>query len=212
MAAATTKTPKPMILKPIQRMHVTCVLVGIRALVQHAWDEKAREMMRQKQQEGVKTKNRDLRDPAAEAEAACYKTVDGKYGIYIMAIKKAIILSAHKDLGIDRTLVRKALFIVCDDPNLVVPFLDQKTKYRVEEDMVRVGQGTAALRYRPYWDNWSVRVTFELDTALLQTKAFLTLVDWAGSRQGIGEMRPEKDGEYGRFKIDMTQKIIEKKV
>jgi len=31
-----------------------------------------------------------------------------------------------------------------------------------------------------------------------------TLIDRAGLSVGIGEWRPEKGGEYGRFKIDDT--------
>ena len=198
-------------LKPLQKKHVTITLKGTRTLVQHAWDEKAKQMMRDKQQLGKKTKERDLRDPEKEAESACYKTTDGKYGVNILSVKKAIISTAHNDLGIPKTLVCKALFVVCHDDNLVVPFTNQKMKYEMGEDMVRVGQGSADLRYRPYWKDWAIKVTFEIDTDLLQVKDFLTLVDWAGSRQGIGEMRPEKGGEFGRFEIDLKDKIVEKK-
>ncbi len=198
-------------LSPIKRKHVTLTIVGFGGpLVTHRWSEKSKQMMRDKQQTGKKTKERDLRDPEKEAAEACYMTDDGKYGLYVIAVKNAIIAAAHNDLGIPKTLVCKSLFIVCDDSHKVVPFNSQK-KYEIGEDMVRVGQGSADLRYRPYFAEWSATITLEIDEGLLQVKDLITLIDWAGSRVGIGEMRPEKGGEYGRFKIDLNKKIIEKK-
>jgi len=199
-------------LAPIERVYVTCTLKGLSTLVQHKWGEKALQMIRDKQQKGKKTRDRDLRNPEKEAADAAYRTVDGKLGVNILAVKKSILMAAHKDLGIERVLAAKAIFIVCDDPNFVIPFDDPKIQYKVHEDAVRVGQGTADLRYRPYYYEWSVTVTFQLDVALLQTKDFLTLVNWAGSRLGIGEMRPEKHGEFGRFQIDLDKGVTEKKV
>ena len=157
--------------------------------------------MRLKQQEGKKTRSRDKRVPEQEFEEATYRTAKGECGIPLLAIKSAIIGAAHKDIGIEKTLVKKALFIPSDDPLGVLPI---KYKHRVmREDPVRVGQGSADLRYRPEFSKgWTCEITAEVDTELLQVDDLINLVDRAGFGVGIGEWRPEKEGEFGRFRVD----------
>ena len=48
-------------LKPIQRARMRFGIVGTTPLIQHKWAEKAKQEMRDKQQEGKKTKTRDKR-------------------------------------------------------------------------------------------------------------------------------------------------------
>ena len=159
-------------------------------------------MMRDKQQDGKKTKTRELRKPDEEASAATYRTESGDVGILAMALKSAIVTAAHKDIGIEKTLVRKALFLICKDPGLVIPFSSCDAPI-VREDMVRVGMGSADLRYRPEFRNWKALIEFEVDAELLQAADVLALVGRAGFGVGLHEWRPEKGGELGRFEIDL---------
>lgn len=188
-------------LKPIARARMTFGIRSTSPLLMHQWSEKAKQMMRDKQQEGKKTKTRDLRSPKEEAKSATYTTADGDVGIPAMAFKSAIVAAAHKDIGIEKTLVRKALFLICDDPNMVIPFSECADPI-VREDMVRVGMGSADLRYRPEFKTWKAEVALEIDSELLQDKDVLALVGRAGFGVGICEWRPEKGGEFGRFEID----------
>lgn len=199
---AKVKGAKKLIsIRPIQRMMVTMRILGLTPLIQHAWAEKAKQMMRDKHA-GKKTKSREARDPEKEGYDAAYRTAKGDYGIVLTALKSSIIGAAHKDLGIEKTLVRKALFIHCDDPGHVLKM--ECSEPVIQEDNVRVGQGQADLRYRPYFYEWSVKVTFEIDAELLKVDDLVALVDRAGFGVGIGEWRPEKSGEFGRFKVDTT--------
>jgi len=198
-------------LKGINRRLVTVRLVGITPLILHKWDEKAKQMMRDKQQSGRKVKERALRDPEAEGEAACYRSEDGRCGVPAMAVKSAIVDAAHNDMGFPKTLVRKALFIFPPGRNVVISlencddYNSKKKKkgldYVLEEDMVTVG-GSADFRYRPYFYDWAVTTKWELDIDLLQLEDFLILVERAGYGVGLCEWRPQKGGEYGRFRID----------
>jgi len=189
-------------LKPINKAVMKFRIEGTSPLITHAWDEKAKEMMRSKQQDGKKSKGRDKRDPNAECMAAAYRTDDGKYGVPGLALKTAIITAAHKDIGIEKTLVRKALFLRTADTNKVLAMDCGEPVMR--EDMVRVGMGSADLRYRPMWTEWAVDVEFEVDMDLLQEGDVIALVNRAGFGVGICEWRPEKNGEFGRFEIDTT--------
>jgi len=194
-------------IRPIKRRVVKTRIVGVRPLIQHAWSKKAKAMMRDKHQ-GKKTKVRDARDPQEEGREAAYRTGDGRYGIPLNAIKGSLITAAHKDLGIEKTLVKKSLFIRCSDPNGVLPM--ECSEPVIQEDAVRVGQGSTDLRYRPYFHRWSVDIEWEIDAELLTTNDLCVLIDRAGFGVGIGEWRPETGGEYGRFELDTSSPIEEK--
>lgn len=185
-------------LKPINVKFASITIEGTSPLIQHSWDEKMKRKIREKK-EGKKTKTREVCDPAAEAKAATYFTSDGKYGVPLLAIKSAIISAAHKDIGIEKTLVRKALFIKAPDYTLILPMQCKEPKIR--EDPVTVGIGGSDLRYRPQFDTWKVKLDFEFDADLLQPQDIVNLVNRAGFGIGIGEWRPEKGGEMGRFKV-----------
>jgi len=208
----TTKAPEPVEdnsvkLTPIKRQTITLRIRGMSPLIQHQWGVKALEEMRSKHA-GKKTKAREIRNPEKEGHEAAYKTDKGKFGIPAMALKSAIISAAHKDIGVEKTLVRKALFLVCDDSGKVLPMdCDDPV---INEDPVRVGAGGTDLRYRPYFHRWAVTVTFEIDAELLQTEDLLNLIDRAGFGVGICEWRPEKGGEYGRFEVDRSFPIVVK--
>lgn len=191
-------------LQPIAKKEMRFGIVGTSPLIMHAWSEKALRMMREKHA-GKKTKARDVRDPQQEMKDATYTTEDGDIGIPGMAFKSALVTAAHKDIGVEKTMVRKALFLVCNDPGKVLPI--QCSEPVMREDCVRVGAGSADLRYRPEFREWSCIVTMEVDSQLLQEGDVLALVDRAGFGVGICEWRPEKGGEYGRFKVDDTVPI-----
>jgi hypothetical protein len=193
-------------LKPISKRKMTFGIRGTSPLIMHQWSEKAKREMRDKQQEGKKTKTREKRVPFDEAKAATYTTKGGEIGIPGMAFKSALVSAAHKDIGIEKTLVRKALFLVTNDPNKVLPI--EGSEPTVREDMVRVGMGSADLRYRPEFTEWSCKITLEVDSELLQRDDVLALVDRAGFGVGICEWRPEKGGEFGRFEIDPTVPVM----
>ena len=198
-------------LAKVSLQYVAIRLVGRTPLITHKWSEKAKEMMRAKQQDGKKTKTRELRIPKEECEAACYRTADGLCGVPAMAIKSSIVEAAHNDLGFPKTLVRKALFIYPPGRDCVIALEDPKTgkpiDYQMEEDMVTVGT-SADFRYRPYYYDWACTTHWEVDIDLLQVEDLLTLVDRAGFGVGICEWRPEKGGEFGRFGVCSNTKTV----
>lgn len=191
-------------LKPIQSNRITFTIRGISPLIQHAWSEKALRQIREKQA-GKKTKAREVRNPEQEALDAAYFTDSGAHGIPAMAFKSSLITAAHKDIGIEKTLLRKALFVNCKDKNGVLEMKCEEPIVR--EDCVRVGAGSADLRYRPEFADWSVDIEIIFDGELLKPDDIINLVNRAGFGCGIGEWRPEKGGEFGRFEIDTSVSV-----
>jgi len=193
------------ILKPINRKRLLLTIQGTSILVMHKWSEKALTQIREKKA-GRKTKTRDICDPQQEGHNAAYYTEKGEFGIPVGAVKKAIIGAAHNDLGIAKTLVKKALFLHCEDSsrNLVLRCGDPK----IREDYVRVSSGGTDLRYRPEFPKgWEVDLDIEYDADLLTPDDIVNLVERAGFGIGIGEGRPEKSGadDWGRFQVKNKQ-------
>lgn len=196
---ATKSAEKSVVsLKPIEVKTAMFTIEGLSPLIQHKWSEKALRMIREKKA-GKKTKTREVCDPAVEAQDATYFTASGQYGVPVGALMKCIIGAAHKDIGVEKTLVRKSVFIKCDDPNKVLVMDCDEPKVR--EDYVRVGGQSADLRYRPEFTDWAVtfEVTYEANSITLTDLA--NLIERAGFSIGLCEWRPEKGGEFGRFQL-----------
>jgi len=190
-------------LKPIRKHKINFTIKGTSPLIQHRFAAKAKKQIRDKKL-GKKTKNREVLDVEAEFREAMHLTENDEYAIPMKAIKSSLINAAHKDIGIEKTLVKKSIFyyggsdavvpMQCDDPIM-------------REDYVKVGMSGTDLRYRPEWNEWAADVEFEFNPDNLQVEDILTLVDLAGFGVGLHEMRPEKGGENGRFEVDRSKPV-----
>ena len=207
MAAAKKKDGVEQQTIKISELNIETVgvrIVGLSPLITHKWAAKSILQMESRQQGGEGTKIREVRNPEDEFEAAKYYFADGKtLGFPLTSIKNAIVAVAHVDTGVPRTIVRRGLFIHADDGILVK--LDIPSEPKMRTDMVRIGRGTSDLRYRPEHVDWAIDLVIDYDTALLNPTTIFNLIERAGFGIGIGEWRPEKDGEMGRFRIDRGQ-------
>ena len=191
---------------PIIPQKISFWIVGTSPLIQHNWSQKGLDQLRLTAQERKK-QPKTARDPEGEAAAALYVTDQGEPGIPLTAFKSALIGAAHKDFGLTKVLLRKAFFIPSTDSNRVVAM--EAEEYTIREDVVRIGQNQTDLRYRPQFDSWRVNIVAEIDSELLKIDDIVKLVDRAGFSIGIGEWRPEKGGEYGRFELDTSYPVEE---
>ena len=72
----------------------------------------------------------------------------------------------------------------------------------MREDMVRVGMGSADIRYRGEFQNWSMNLKIAYNKNGRYSKSdVLNILNAGGSYCGIGEWRNEKDGVNGAFHI-----------
>ena len=210
-AAATTENKSDsntITIRKLDRRQVAVTIDGTTPLITHRFDEKMKRQIAEKQQGGKRTRLRDSRDPEAECEAAAYRLANGSYGFPATTIKNAIISAANKDLGVPKTTIYRALFVLADQPPttalppLVKLALGGPPKMR--EDVVRVGMGSADLRYRPEFFPWSIALRLEYDADFLNPETIFNLIERAGYGVGIGEWRPECSGEFGRFEVSRS--------
>lgn len=174
-------------------------------LVIHAFAEKAKQEIRDKQQKKAK-KVKEERKPEQECEAAKYIDSKGRECAPITALKKAIITAASAFDDLTKVGLRQALFVdsVLSPGSSLVPIetLDGKSaKGVMREDAVTIGINTRGLSYRPEYKEWQLRVNIEYNPRLVSEEQLLALVDQAGWGVGICEGRPERSSAlgWGRF-------------
>ena len=187
--AAATKIELPAL--QIERLGLT--LVGDSPLIVHAWSEKAKKQMLDKQMKKA-SKGKEAKDPEADYEACFYRTESGAYGFPAIGVKAAMV-SACRFVSMKMTEARGAFHIDCE-------MLEVIGDPRPREDMVRVGMGTADIRYRPEFVDWRIPVVIKFNANAISAEQIANLLNTAGFAIGIGEWRPERNGQYGRFHVE----------
>lgn len=201
---AAPSSKDTILLRPLQRRLLTLHIRGTTPLIVHAWDEKAKGMMRAKQQgHASATDPKAPKDPRALIEGCKYLDVKKRDCVPAVSFKNAIVAAARFTEGLPMTFLRGALFVRGDtrDANGVDLLTLSYSSITSREDMVRVGQGTADMRYRPQYNDWSVDLPIEFDESVVSADIVANLVRRAGFSVGIGEWRPECDGTNGQFDI-----------
>lgn len=211
----TNNTPGSLFSKRPNYRGLKFWIVGDMPLISHAWSEKAKREMMQKQTKSTRG-GREARDPQYDFINSLYEMGEGTgiYGFPVTAIKLAMEGAAHKDKGIPKVTFRNAVFLHADmvrvRPALAGAICDMPlvrvwgAKPEMREDMVRVGKGlqkTASLAYRGQFFPWAIEVRgrFNADDLPLANIGFL--VDAAGLASGIGEWRNERGGVFGAFHL-----------
>lgn len=185
-------------------------VVGDSPLIVHAWSAKAKKEMLDKQMKKAKPA-REAKDPVADFEASMYRLADGGYGFPSVAFKNAAVTAGTSVAGLTKIQARQAFHILGEDADIEGAFEGSKARVnlvRIEggtpgmrEDMVRVGMGTADLRYRPEFLDWHAKLLVRYNANVLSESQILNLLNVAGFAVGVGEWRPEKDGQYGMFHV-----------
>jgi hypothetical protein len=179
---------------------------GTSPLVVHRFSEKAKREMLDNAQ-GKKTP-RAPKDPQAEYEAAFYHLKDGGYGFPALAFKSATVGGARfYGKQITMTALKQFVFFSGEpgeDGHYYVPITGEP---KMREDVVRVGRGGTDLRYRPEFSEWTTVLTVTYVSSMLTRNSLLSLIDAGGMGVGVGEWRPERDGDFGTYQIDSSRKI-----
>jgi len=195
-------------------------------LMFHKWSEKAKAQIRDKQQKKVKA-GRPVREPEVEYHNSFYYTKDGYVSFPALAIKQAIVGAARSIDGLQMTVIRGNIFVVGDEDGLVPVLVDGKpikpskkletasgsqgeNVYAIDkenpnilmmEHMVRVARGGADLRYRGMVKNWTMKLLIRFNADMFSAEQVVNLIQTAGFSQGLGEWRPERNGDWGCFEV-----------
>ena len=185
----------------IYREELTIGIKGTAPLIVHRWSEKAKEMMLASQQ-GKKTP-KQAKDPQADYESSMYRLADGGHGFPVMAFTAATVKGGGRVFGksVKMTELRQVFTFLADgigtDGTQLARISGEPT---MREDMVRVGMGTADIRYRAEYRDWSAMLRVEYVPSVIDRESVVALID-AGGTNGVGEWRPEKSGSYGTYEV-----------
>lgn len=179
--------------RSLKIQHMRIVLVGDSPLICHAWDAKAKEMMLAKQMKQA-APAREAKDPEQDYEKSLYPHPDGGYGFPAVAFKSAAVDACSHVAGITKVEARGAFHITGD-----LVKIDGTPSPR--EDMVRVGMGTADIRYRGEFRTWRATLELRYNATMLSEEQIVDLFNTAGFAIGVGEWRPERNGSMGMFHV-----------
>ncbi|PRD42132.1 hypothetical protein C5748_18465 [Phyllobacterium phragmitis] len=192
----------------IRLMEVT--IVGDSPLIVHAWSEKAKREMLGKQMKEAKGA-KEAKDPKADFDSSLYRLSDGGYGFPSIGFKAAAVTACTSVAGITKIAARQAFHILGEDVDVQGAFEGTKARNNLvriyggepsmREDMVRVGMGTADLRYRGEFADWHAKILVRYNANVLSESQILNIINVAGFAVGVGEWRPERDGMSGMFHV-----------
>lgn len=205
-------------IRPIKIQKVNIRIVGDTPLIIHAWSEKAKRMMLEAQMGLAKGKKKEAKDPVDDFIRSLYwltpmpeemteegfqKAVENgaRFGFPVTAVKQAAISAAYR-LGWSKNKMenRGMFFIDSDEDGLIEIHSDTPI---MREDMVKVGMGTADIRYRGEFRNWYADLCISYNTnGSVSLENIVNMINAGGYVCGIGEWRPERDGQYGMFHVD----------
>lgn len=189
-----TKKTETIEIPRIEIGYLEILLIGDSPLIMHKWSEKAKKEMLDKQMKVAK-KGRDAKDPQRDFEDSIYHHPDGGYGFPSVAFKNAAVSACRFTDGTKMTVARGAFHVEGEFVKI------EGAEPSPREDMVRVGMGTADIRYRAEFKGWRANVKLSYNKHALSSAQIVNLFNLAGFGVGIGEWRPEKDGQFGRFHV-----------
>ncbi len=212
-------------IRPLDIRQVSLRIVGDSPLIMHAWSEKAKLMMLEAQQGKSKGKKKEYRNPVREFIDSMY-WIEGKpklkddaseeeceiafeeacangarFGFPATAIKQAANSAAYRLGWVKNQMgLRGAYFLESNADGFVEIHSDKPI---MREDLVRVGMGSADLRYRGEFRNWYIDLVMKYNASSeYSLDSIISALGAGGFTSGLGEWRPEKDGSYGMFHVN----------
>ena len=222
-----TKTTELVEIRPMELATVEVQIKGTSPLIVHAWDSKAKQMMLDKQMKKATT-TKEAKNPVSDFINSMYwltpmpeqmtvgafsKAIEGgaRFGFPVTAFKQATISGAYRRGYVKDKMSLRGAFFIKSDADMVYTRDGGSSMDMIEivsdppiirEDMVKVGMGTADIRYRGEFRNWTATLKIVYDTngqfSFEQLVSFINVGGWVC---GVGEWRPERDGQYGMYQV-----------
>ena len=223
---AVKKNAEIITIKPVEKVTAEITIIGESPLIVHAWSEKAKREMLDAQQGKKSGKKKEYKNPVADFIRSMY-WLDGtphipdgateeeaeqifndaiskgaRFGFPAVAIKKAAVSAAYRQgLTKDKVSANGSFWLNgIDDVEFVEIESDEPPVMR--EDMVKIGMGTADIRYRGEFRNWKCRCRISyLKDGVFSLENIISMINLGGFCCGLGEWRTEKGGISGAFRV-----------
>ena len=218
-------------IKPIEEKEATIRVIGDTPLIVHKWDEKMKRALpagvqafgdasitAKKEHPGMYESfinsmywiSGKPREYAEEAYAEALQS-GAEFGFRVESFKQAAIDAAYSKKWIPNKKGVKGLFFIVPD------FVDSEGYQLVKiqgdypvmrEDVVILSgmSRTPDLRWRGQFTNWfaDLRIRYDAD-GIYSLDDIVNMMNAGGHYNGVGEYRPEKDGQYGMYHVEVTR-------
>jgi hypothetical protein len=228
---AIKKNVETIVIQPVEKVTAEITIIGESPLIVHAWSEKAKREMLDAQQGKKSGKKKEYKNPVVDFIRSMY-WLDGtphipdgateeeaeqifndaiangaRFGFPAVAIKKAAVSAAYRQgLTKDKVSANGSFWLNgIDDVEFVEIESDEPPVMR--EDMVKIGMGTADIRYRGEFRNWKCRCRISyLKGGVFSLENIISMINLGGFCCGLGEWRTEKGGISGAFRVATEKK------
>lgn len=222
---ATTKN-SVIEIKRIEFAYQPVTIVGTTPLIVNAWSHKAKQEMLDKQRGKKTSAKHDIKIPVndfmeslywltekpalgktdEEAEENWFAAIEkgAKFGFPVTGIKQSIINGAYwAGLDVEKTKMRGTFFLeggtdasTPDIAEIVGPLPEMR------EDMVKLRGTTSDIRHRPEFKQWEIPMMLKYNVnGIYSLEQILNFINYGGFACGIGEWRPQKDGQFGMYEL-----------
>ncbi len=171
---------------------ISMTLQGISSLLMHAFPM-------------VPIEGMEKKPPEEQAELALYRQPDGTVFFPGMNLQRSLVKAGAFSKGKGRaSLAKMVAASVFISPEALV-MNPQKWEVDGRPVVIAATRGRV-MRYRPRFDKWELKCEVEYDETLLTEAQLRRVVDDAGSKTGLGDFRPERNGSFGRFMVTNWKK------
>ena len=142
----------------------------------------------------------DKKPPIEQAEIALYQHPDGTIYVPSINVQRCLTKAGIYSKGKGRSTLTKtvaATVFITPDALTLKPQTWELDSRRVVIPATKGG----IIRHRPRFDKWGLEFEIEYDETLLTETQMRRIVDDGGSKAGIGDFRPDKNGPFGRFMV-----------
>lgn len=219
-----TKKTELVEIRPIELVETQVTIVGDTPLIMHAWSEKAKRQMLEAQMGKAKGKAKERKSPAQdfidsmywltgkpdtsgtdsedEKMALFYQAIQTgtKFGFPVTALKQAAISASYRKGWTKDKMSLRGVFFIDGGWGEFMEIVSEPPVMR--EDMVKVGMGTADIRYRGEFHSWQATFTLKYDAnGQYSLSSIINMLNAGGTVCGIGEWRPERGGQNGMYHV-----------
>ena len=191
---------------------VEITIEGTTPLIVNNFNEKSKQQILDTQMKKAK-KEKEPRNPVEDGMRALYWLTPmpneftdeswekalkegARFGFPAKGIKASIVSGAYRNkLTPDKVSLYGAFLI----PEELVEI--KYDRIRIREDYVRIAHGGTDVRFRPEFDGWSMTFKILYNENAYSLEQILNFINLGGFSCGLGEMRTEKGGNNGSYKV-----------
>lgn len=214
MKKATTAATETVSIPAIEIKTATIRIIGDTPLIMHKWSEKAKREILDKQMKKAKAKGHDAKSPVEDFINSMYwlegepeeKTEQGfadaiasgnaRFGFPATAVKAAAVSAAYRAEIVKNKVSMNGAFHIPEE------FVEIHGAPIMREDMVKIGMGTADIRFRGEFPTWWAEFVVRYNAGIISLEQLINMINLGGFACGIGEWRMEKGGTFGSFHVE----------